>query len=100
MTDSTVRDRLETVSGLLMDAARELDAAHLARRAAEASHAGQLRNTLAFKAEAHALRAVKTAARALIDDVRRRYPGEELRCPLMRALDEASLAALVEEPKT
>ncbi|MES2055790.1 MAG: hypothetical protein V4564_07630 [Pseudomonadota bacterium] len=31
----------------------------------------------------------ETAARALIDDVRRRYPGEELRCPLMRALDDS-----------
>jgi hypothetical protein len=32
---------------------------------------------------------LRTAARALLDDVRRRYPGEELRCPYMRALDEA-----------
>ncbi len=29
------------------------------------------------------------AAKALLDDVRRRYPGEELRCPYMRALDTA-----------
>lgn len=32
-----------------------------------------------------------TAAAALLADVRRRYPGEELRCPLMRALDAAVL---------
>lgn len=29
------------------------------------------------------------AAQALIDDVRRRYPGEALRCPYMIALDQA-----------
>lgn len=29
------------------------------------------------------------AARALLDDIRRRYPGEELRCPFMRDLDAA-----------
>ena len=29
------------------------------------------------------------AAKALLEDVRRRYPNEELRCPYMRALDEA-----------
>jgi hypothetical protein len=32
---------------------------------------------------------VVKAAEALIADVRRRYPGEELRCPYMRALDDA-----------
>lgn len=32
---------------------------------------------------------VRTAAQALIDDVKRRHPGEELRCEYMRALDEA-----------
>lgn len=32
---------------------------------------------------------MRSAAQALIDDVRRRYPGEELRCPLMIELDTA-----------
>lgn len=32
------------------------------------------------------------AASALIADVRRRYPGEELRCEYMRALDRALLS--------
>ena len=35
------------------------------------------------------IESLETAARNLIADVRRRYPGEELRCPYMRALDEA-----------
>jgi hypothetical protein len=34
-----------------------------------------------------ALLAVRAAAETLLDDVRRRYPGEELRCPYMRILD-------------
>jgi len=33
--------------------------------------------------------ALRKAGQALIDDVRRRYPGEELKCPYMRALDAA-----------
>ena len=32
---------------------------------------------------------LEALAQALIDDVRARYPGEELRCPHMIALDEA-----------
>lgn len=32
---------------------------------------------------------MRTAAQALLDDVRRRYPGEELRCEYMKALDDA-----------
>lgn len=32
---------------------------------------------------------VRAAAKALIDDVKKRHPGEELRCPYMRALDVA-----------
>lgn len=55
-----------------------------------ASHEGQLRNTLAFKAEADRLR---EAAAALLADVRRRYPGEELRCPFMRDLEAAVTTA-------
>lgn len=39
------------------------------------------------------LEQVQRAAQALIDDVRRRYPGEALRCPLMIALDGALTAA-------
>ena len=35
--------------------------------------------------------ALRVAAQALIDDVRRRYPGEELRCPFMLAIDKALL---------
>jgi hypothetical protein len=33
--------------------------------------------------------ALAVAAKALLDDVRRRYPGEDLRCPLIIALDAA-----------
>ena len=40
-------------------------------------------------AEVERLRTIETAARALIDDVQRRHPGEDLRCPLMRAVDDA-----------
>ena len=40
-------------------------------------------------AEVARLRAVEIAADNLIDDVRRRYPNEELRCRLMQALDKA-----------
>ena len=35
------------------------------------------------------LEKLEALAKALIDDVRARYPGEELRCPHMIALDEA-----------
>lgn len=35
------------------------------------------------------LELIAEAAAALIADVRRRYPGEELRCPFMQALDRA-----------
>lgn len=31
---------------------------------------------------------LRKAVTNLLDDIRRRYPGEELRCPYMRALDE------------
>lgn len=37
--------------------------------------------------------ALLDAASNLIGDVRRRYPGEDLMCPYMRALDEAVTAA-------
>jgi hypothetical protein len=47
-------------------------------------------------AENERLRAVADAAAALIADVRRRYPGEELRCEYMRSLD----AAIDPEPRT
>jgi hypothetical protein len=40
----------------------------------------------ALRAENERLRA---AGLALIADVKRRHPGEELRCPFMRGLDEA-----------
>lgn len=33
--------------------------------------------------------ALREAAAALIDDVRKRHPGEDLRCPHMIALDAA-----------
>lgn len=39
------------------------------------------------------LRELVEAATALIADVRRRYPNEELRCEFMRALDEAAAKA-------
>jgi len=42
-----------------------------------------------FERERTARADVVKAAEALIADVRRRYPGEELRCPYMRALDDA-----------
>lgn len=32
---------------------------------------------------------IEQAARALLEDVRRRYPGEALRCPYMIELDAA-----------
>lgn len=32
---------------------------------------------------------LRNAATALINDVRRRHPGEDLQCPYMRALDAA-----------
>lgn len=35
------------------------------------------------------LRSIYISARALLDDIKHRYPGEELRCKYMRALDEA-----------
>jgi hypothetical protein len=38
--------------------------------------------------------ALLSAAKSLIDDVRSRHPGEELRCPYMRALDGAVSAAV------
>ena len=37
----------------------------------------------------HARQAVILTAAALLADVRRRHPGEELRCPFMAALDAA-----------
>jgi hypothetical protein len=36
---------------------------------------------------------IETAAAALLADVRRRFPGEALRCEFMRALDAALLAS-------
>jgi hypothetical protein len=38
--------------------------------------------------------ALLSAAKSLIADVRSRHPGEELRCPYMRALDGAVSAAV------
>lgn len=38
-------------------------------------------------------KALPSAAGALLADVRRRYPGEELRCEFMRALDAATTSA-------
>jgi len=35
------------------------------------------------------LQRIEAAAKALLDDVRRRHPGGELYCPYMQALDEA-----------
>jgi len=32
---------------------------------------------------------LEKAARALLDDIHKRYPGEELRCPYMRELEAA-----------
>lgn len=37
--------------------------------------------------------ALLSASKALLDDVRRRYPGEELRCQFMKTLDEAVMKA-------
>ena len=45
-----------------------------------------IRETAELKARIEKLEAL---AQALIDDVRARHPGEELRCPRMIALDEA-----------
>ncbi len=41
------------------------------------------------KPASHSTDRVIAAARALLADVRRRYPGEELRCEYMRDLDDA-----------
>jgi hypothetical protein len=38
------------------------------------------------------LKSLSAAARDLIEDVRRRHPGEELHCPKMRSLEAAVLA--------
>lgn len=43
-----------------------------------------------LRIEVENLKAVNTAASALIADVKRRYPGEELRCEYMKALDAAT----------
>lgn len=32
---------------------------------------------------------LERAAKALLDDIHKRYPGEELRCPFMRELEAA-----------
>jgi hypothetical protein len=42
-----------------------------------------------LKRELARLRVVRGCALALIDDVKRRYPNEELKCPYMKALDDA-----------
>ena len=41
-----------------------------------------------------AMMGIRSAARALVNDARRRNPGEDLRCPFMRALDAALMAEL------
>ena len=40
-------------------------------------------------AERRELYELLAASKALIDDVKRRHPGEELHCPYMRALEAA-----------
>ncbi len=40
-------------------------------------------------AERRELYELLAASQALLDDVKRRHPGEELRCPYMRALEAA-----------
>ena len=45
------------------------------------------------------LRVIQVASQALIDDVHKRYPGEDLRCQLMIAIDNA-LNAITEERGT
>jgi hypothetical protein len=42
-----------------------------------------------LKRELARLRVVRSCAEALIADVRKRYPNENLKCPFMKALDDA-----------
>jgi hypothetical protein len=42
-----------------------------------------------LKRELARLRVVRSCAEALIDDVRKRYPNENFKCPFMKALDDA-----------
>jgi hypothetical protein len=70
---------------------RPNDAAHIAR--CDPSTIAELCTRL-LSAEAR-VKVLEDAASALIADVKRRHPGEELRCQFMRALD----AALQEQSK-
>jgi len=47
------------------------------------------REVESLKSQVRQLDAIRVAAKALLDDVHARYPGEELRCPHMRALEDA-----------
>ena len=47
-----------------------------------------------------ALELLREAAQELINDVRRRYPGEALKCPYMMALDAALIAQSKAAPQT
>jgi hypothetical protein len=46
-----------------------------------------------LEAECAALRKVAEAGAELVADVKRRYPGEEFRCQIMRKMDERLRAA-------
>lgn len=65
----------------------------LALRGLEVNTSAKPVNEWSFSLTNAALRAenekLRSAGSALIADVKRRHPGEELRCPFMRGLDEA-----------
>ncbi len=52
---------------------------------------------VSWRMERRASRRVRMAAKALIDDVRRRHPGEELRCRFLREIDAALGVPLTEK---
>ena len=103
MTDEQIkalRDRAATLGWL--DVAFKPDTiAELCTRLLSAEdEAAQYKSSLIAQHQAHVatverVRVLRYAASALIADVKRRHPGEELRCQYMRALD----AALQEQSK-
>ena len=62
------------------------------------AYAGEVR-VLCCADERARLGAIEAAARALLADVRLRHPGETLRCPYMRELENAIEAEPSREPR-
>ena len=84
MTDETHRDSiaeiLERIAKEGLPNPRDLDVALDAILSEESAYINR---------QQARIEELEALAQALIDDVRARYPGEELRCPHMIALDEA-----------